>query len=168
MMKLLEYLTIVILLTLSVAVIFLFFIYNGLDKRRFRVDRQMDKILPLLKKRVELVRDLTGKGILIGAPEIIPACDAFLHTKNLTKRLNALQVLADHHPAMERRLGFELTGTDAERYADLKELENMTRDFFAMYPTMADDYNERLEKPVFAFGAKIMRFKPMPNLDGLV
>ncbi len=167
LLKILNAVTIVLLLVISVAVIVLFFIYTGLDKRRFRIERQLDKVLPLVRKWVELVRALSADGVLMEAPEVIPACDQFLQARKLKKRLEALHVLSENHSLLVCRLGAELTEEQTQRYADMQEVEGMIQDFFSMYPLMADDYNKRLEKPVVAQCGKLMRFFPAPDLSGL-
>ena len=166
-MSFLEYVLVILLMLVSVAVIVGFFIYTGLDKRRFRIERQLDKVLPIVKKWVTEVQLLSEAGILGGAPDVPEACRRFLSTKKLMPRLEALAVLSDHSEALVCRLGEELSGEQAERYADMLEYEHMLRDFFSMYPIMAGEYNKRLEKPVYAQGGKLMRFRPAPALDGL-
>ena len=162
-----EYELIILLMLVSVAVIVGFFVYTGLDKRRFRIERQLDKILPIMKKWVSEVQLLSEAGVLGGAPDVPEACRAFLATKKLMPRLDALAILSDHSEDLVCRLGADLEPEQAERYADMLEYEHMLRDFFGMYPIMAGDYNKQLEKPVFAQGGKLMRFRPAPELDGL-
>lgn len=167
LMQILETILIVALMLISLAVIVAFFVYSGLDKRRFRIERQLDKVLPIMKQWVGAVEELSGAGILGGAPEVPEACRAFASTKKLTRRLDALEVLAQHSGDLVCRLGAELTSAQAERYADMQEYEHLLRDFFGMYPIMADDFNKRLEKPVYKQAGALMRFRPAPELSGL-
>lgn len=168
LMQILEYVLIVVLMAISFAVIVAFFVYSGLDKRRFRIERQLDKVLPIMKQWVGAVQELSEAGVLGGAPEVPAACRAFLGTKKLARRLDALEVLAQHSGDLVCRLGAELDPAQAECYADMQEHEHLLRDFFGMYPIMADDYNKRLEKPVYRQAGALMRFRPVPELGGLL
>lgn len=167
LMQILEYVLIVLLMLLSVAVIVGFFIYTGLDKRRFRVERQLDKVLPIMKKWLTLAQGLSEAGVLGGAPEVPEACRAFLATKKLPRRLAALDILAQHHRDLTCRLGADQTPEQAEQYADFQACGEMLRDFFGMYPIMSREYNRCLDRPVYRQAGKLMRFFPLPDLSGL-
>lgn len=166
LMKILETAMIVVLLIASLAVIVLFVIYTGLDKRRFRIERQLDKVLPLVKKWVECLGALSGAGVL-GGDEVTAACRQFLSTKRLHKRLDALGVLAQQYKTLQCRLGAEMSHEQSELYADAQELKGMLRDFFAMYPLMSEDYNRKLAKAVYRQAGRMMGFREAPDLKNL-
>ncbi len=168
MLQFLESVTIVLLLVLSVAIIVLFFVYTGLDKRRFRIERQLDKVLPLVRKWMSELRPLAADGVLVAdGAAVAAACDQFLSTRKLMRRLDALSQLNELAAGLVCRADVELTEDQREHDANVQELQGMVRDFFSMYPIMADDYNKRIEKPVYKLGAKLMRFRPVPDLSKL-
>ena len=166
MLQFLEYLMIAVLCVVSVAVIVGFIVYCGLDKRRFRMDRQLAGVLPLLKKYLQLIEQLSGEGVL-GSEEVGEACREFLSTKKLTKRLNALSVLSSNYRLLSCRLGVEFTAEQMEIYQKAQDLRELLRDFFVAYPSIAKEYNEKLEKPVSQFCGKLMGFRPAPDMSGL-
>ena len=166
LMKILEYALIVVLMVVSLAVIVSFFVYTGLDKRRFRIDRQLDKVLPLVKKWVEFLGALSAAGVL-GCEEVTEACRSFLATKKLHKRLDALGALALDYRTLSCRVGVEMTSEQSAIYAEVIDIKGMLRDFFSMYPIMADDYNSKLAKPVYKQLGKLMGFRPAPDLKNL-
>lgn len=166
LIKILEYALIVVLAAVSLAVIVAFFVYTGLDKRRFRIDRQLDKVLPLVKKWLEFLGKLSGAGV-VGCGEVTEACRAFLATKKLHKRLDALAVLAEHYRTLSCRLGVEMTGEQAEVYAEMQDIKGMLCDFFSMYPIMSEDYNGKLAKPVYSRLGRLMGFRKAPDLKNL-
>lgn len=124
---------------LAAAMLVVIFVYNGLDRRRFHLER-------MVKRHKE------------GLDEWAQACEAlrpgcareYFAARKLPDQLRCLRQMAQETP---------------ENSDDKLDAQERLLDFCYNFSQMADDYDRRLERPLIGKLGRLLGFRPVGGLD---
>lgn len=131
---------IILLMTLvMVAMLIVIFVYNGLDRRRFRLER--------LFKRNKVALDDWVRA----CEQIRPDCGkAYFAAKKLPEQMERLR---------------QIVQEVRENSEDKLDIQEQLLDFCYHFSRMAADYDRRLESPLTGWLARLLGFKAVGGLD---
>lgn len=134
-------LSIIVVDIFAVLMLAIIFIYLRLDKKRFRIEVQFRPVRDALDAWVDAARE---------RPECAAEAALYAKTRNVTKKYRALAA------ASEKARGHET--------ARMRECAAELAAFAEVYNDMAGDFNRSLERPVTGRVARLLGFRPLPEL----
>lgn len=123
----------------AAAMLAVIFVYNGLDRRRFHLER-------MVKRHKEGL-----DGWARACEALRPGCaKAYFAARRLPDQMRCLR---------------QMTQDVTENSEDKLDWQEQLLDFCYNFSQMADDYDRRLERPVIGKLGRLLGFRPVGGLD---